>query len=808
MTLGQDLRHSFRLISRSPGFAAVAILTLALGVGANTAIFSVVNGTLLKPLAFREPGQLAAIAEESRTSHYMGGFWVNATHFLEWRKEARSFQSLAMLSRLTKNLTGGGEPERLIGGRVSATLFPILGIQPQLGRIFREDEDKAGADHVVVLSHSLWDRRFHADPAILGHTIRLDGEPYRVIGVMRQDLPQAGASGVEWSRAPAEFWVPFGLRDNELQPFGDFNYECIGRLKPGVTFAQATAELNGVQAHIAANLPFKVDLGARVTQLQEEVTGRSRRMLLLFFSAVGMVLLIGCVNIANLLLARAAARSREFAIRMAVGAKRWQLLVQSLTESFVIAAIGGAFGLMITYASFRFLIAHAPADLPRIDEMRIDGGVLLFGLLITALTGVLCGLLPAWRYTGIDPQEGLKAGSRSATEGNRGRRIRSALVSLEVGLSTICLVALGLILHSFAGLMRVDRGFDVQRVLTVNLSLPGPQYAQLEQRKQFWNGLLAKLETLPGVISVGLSNRLPLTGGGTDNWVIPDGRKLNLAERPVADMRFVNPGYFRTLGIPRKRGRIFAESDQGQRVGILSADAAAGLFGKEDPIGRRLRLGDVNTPLITVAGVVGDVRANGLQRGPKFTIYMPYWQRDRLEMALAVRTATDPSAITTAVRQEIRNADRELPVPQFRTMTELLDASVAQRRFQVNILAIFGGLALLLASLGVYGVVSYAVAQRRTEMGVRLALGARPADVGRLVLLQGMAPVLAGMAAGIAAALALGKMISSLLFAVSGHDPATICGVIALLSTVAALACWIPAARTMRIDPIEALRYE
>ncbi len=808
MPFAQNLRLSLRGIRRSPGFATIAILTLALAIGANTAIFSVVNGTLLRPLGYRNPGQLVAIAETTHGLDLAGGLWVNAMHFLEWRKQVRSFQSLAMLSGITRNLTGSGEPERLIGARVSANLFPILGVQPQLGRGFRESEDKPGADHVVVLSHSLWVRRFRADPAILGRTIQLDGESYPVIGVMPADLPQAGAGGVEWSRVHTEFWVPFGLRNDELQPFGDFDYECIGRLKPGVTAAQAQAELNRLEARIAATIPDKPDLHATVTTLQDEVTSRSRRMLVLLFAAVGMVLLIGCVNIANLLLARAAGRRREFAIRAAMGASRKNLVFESLTESSVLAAIGGALGLLVLYAGFGLLIGHAPADLPRIDEVRIDGRVLLFGLIVTALTGALCGLIPAWRHTRIDPQEGLRAGGRSITEHKQGQRVRSALVGFEVGLGTICLVLLGLLLHSFVHLLRVPKGFDVEHVLTVGISLPDQKYGQIATRKQFWDRLLPAVEALPGVTSAGISNTLPLAGTGADNWLIPEGQKLTLAERPVADMRFVNPGYFRTLGIPLERGRIFAAVDQGTRVAVISRKTATRLFGADDPLGKRFHLGLEDNPLIRIVGVSGDVRANGLQRDPKFTIYIPYWQRDRMDMSLAVRTATEPMAMARVVRREIRKVDSDLPVPQFRTMTEVLNASVAQRRFQVLILAIFGGLALLLAALGVYGVVSYAVTQRTTELGVRLAVGARPGDLSWLVLRQGMTPVVAGLIGGIAVALALEKIVSSLLFQVSGHDPVTVCSVAALLAVAGALACWIPAARTMRIDPIQALRHE
>ncbi len=534
MAFRQDLSHAFRTIRRSPGFAAVAIATLALGVGANTAIFSVVNGTLLQPLAFRQPAQLVAISEESRGLRYSGGRWVNAMHFLEWRKEARSFESLAMFSGLTKNLTKDGEPERLIGARVSASLFPMLGVQPALGRVFRDEEDKAGSNRVTILSHSLWVRRFQADPAMLGRTIRLDGEPYQVIGVLPADLPQAGEGGVEWSRVRTEFWVPFGLHNDELVPYGDFDYECLGRLRPGVPVAQAMAELNDIQAHIAARIPMKVDLEAIVTPLQDEITKRSRRALLLLFAAIGTVLLIGCVNVANLLLARAAGRGREFAIRVALGARRFDLLMHSLTESFVLAALGGGLGLIAAYGSLGFLIAHAPADLPRLDEVRIDASVLLFALMITAATGVLSGVLPALRYARVDPQEGLKTGSQTLTESSRGLRIRSTLVSLEVGLSAICLVALGLLLHSFVELMRVARGFDVQRVLTVNLNLPDQKYGRIEQRKQFWDGLLPRVKSLPGVISVGISNRLPLTGGGRIIGSYRKAKTLALRNGPLA----------------------------------------------------------------------------------------------------------------------------------------------------------------------------------------------------------------------------------------------------------------------------------
>ncbi len=808
MALFDNFRQSVRTIQRSPGFAAVAILTIALGVGVNTAIFSVVNGILLRPLAFREPARLVAISETRQAADKVDEVPVNAMHFLEWRKQLHSFESLALVSGLTKNLTGRGDPERLIGARVSASLFPMLGVQPELGRAFRAQEDSPGANHVALLSHSLWVRRFQHNAAVLGQKIRLDGEPYQVIGILPADLPQAGTAGVSWSRERTEFWVPFALSNDELVPYGDFNYDCIGRLKPGVSLARALAELNALQAHIAAAITPKVDLAATVRPLRERVTGDYRRALLLLFAAVGIVLLIGCVNIANLMLARAAGRSREFAIRVAIGASRADLFAQSLTESIVLAGMGGAFGLMLTYACFGFLMAHVPADLPRADEVSIDGHVLLFGLLVAVATGVLCGLLPGWRYSTADPQEALKAGSHSLSQGRRGHHLGSALVSAEVALTTVSLVMMGLLLHSFVQLIRVDRGFDVQRVLTVRVSLPDQQYGTREQRTQFWRSLLPKVEALPGVLSVGISNRLPLTGAGTDNWIIPEGRQLQVSERPVADMRFVNPGYFYTLGVRLERGRNFSAVDQGSRVSVISGTAATALFGSKDPLGKRFHMGDEDSPLLTVIGVARDVRANGLQQAPKFTLYIPYWQRDRSDMALAVRTATEPFSVAAAVRREILSVDRNLPVPQFQTMAEVLDASVASRRFQVLLLLAFGGLALLLASLGIYGVVSYTLAQRTVELGIRLALGASPNDIGGIILRQGMGPVISGLLAGLTLALWAGNLVSSLLFGITGHDPVTLAGVALTLGSVAALACWLPVIRTMRIDPVEALRYE
>jgi predicted permease len=805
-----DLRFAGRILRKDWAFYGIAIATLALGIGANTAIFSVVDGVILRPLAYRQSQQLVVIHEMvPKFANLAPLIPVNAMHFLEWRKTVRS--EIALIGGTTFNLTGSGEPERLQAARVSPSLFPMLGIQARLGRTFLNEEDQAGRDRVVVLNEELWKRRFASDPNVIGRKIMLNGDPYEIVGVLPSGFHFPKLSqlfAMTFAAEQPQIWKPFGLRDDEKDDMGDFNYVCIARLGPGVSSSQALSELNVIQGNIAGRLREKIEFRAALVPMQEQITGRARSGLQLMLAAVGAVLLICCVNIANLLLARATTRRREMAIRSAIGASSGRLARQMLVESLLLAGLGGLAGVMIAYAAIRVILASAPVDLPRLDEIHLDARVLLFTIGISILAGLLFGFLPAWRFAQADPQDAMRSGARGATIGKGIGRLRSLLVTLEVGLSAMCLVAGGLLLHSFFKLLDVDRGFETQRILTVNLNLPNTRYPDRDKRAAFLQSLLNHVTVLPGVTSAGVSNMLPLGGEGGNNLVAPEGTKLPLMERPLADIRQVSPDYFRTLGIPLRAGRFFGEGDRSHNVALISPLTAERLWPGQNPLGKRFHMGGDQSPLIELIGIAGDVRGVSLNKNPSATVYLPYWQRNFNQASLAVKTAMEPLAASTAIRTAIRAIDPELPVPAFRTMDEIVAESVAQRRFQMTLVLLFGLTALLLASLGIYGVVSYSVAQRTNEMGIRMALGAPRAGIRSLVLRQSLPPVVLGLGAGVVASLALNRVLSSLLFGIGAGDPLTIFAVIALLSAVAIVAAYIPARRATQVDPITALRYE
>lgn len=808
-----DLRYAFRTLSKNPAFAAVVILILAIGIGANTAMFSVIDGILLRPLPFKDPDRLFAVQESApKFAHLAPAFPVSYHHLREWRKDWTSAEDIAVFNTYSANLTTpDGEPEHLYGARASWQLFPLLGVQPQIGRSFTAEEDNVGRDRVIVLSDDLWRRRFHADPRVLGQKVLLDGVPFEVIGVLPRGLRIPKGSemvALHVDDVDPDFWKPLAIRDGEIEPMGDFNFACVARLKPGVSQRQALDQLNAIQASIVQRFfPEPLVLRAQLVALQEQITGRSRQGLLVMLGAVGAVLLIVCVNIANLLLSRSAARRREFAVRAAIGASAARLARQMLTESLVLSALGGALGIGLAYYLLQLILANAPIDLPRVNNVQIDARALAAAALLSLGSALLFGLLPALRTSRSDPQQGLRGSSRSSTEGRQGNRVRSILVALEVGLSTACLIAAGLLLSSFIRLMNVDRGFEIERITTVDLNLPGTRYPDAGKRSEFIRKLLERTRAIPGVISATVSNELPLTAEGNNNMMVPEGDTRPLLEHPIADRRDVSEDYFRTLGVAIVQGRVFDRNDK-KPVAVISADLAARSWPGQNPIGKRFRHSGPDSPLIEVVGVAADVRSSALQKAPTVTVYTPYWQRSDREMSLAVRTAMDPTAITAAVRSEIRQLDAELPIPQFRTMREIVSASVAQRRFQLNMVLAFAAIGLLLASLGIYGVVSYSVEQRRGEMGIRMALGATSANLRGLVVRQGLMPVAIGLGAGIVAALAIGRVISGLLFGVKLFDPITLGAVVAVLAAVSALACYIPAMRATRADPLRALRYE
>jgi putative ABC transport system permease protein len=806
-----EIRHAIRALSRDRAFAAMVVLSLAVGIGANTAIFSLVDGVLLRPPAYRDPGRLVSIDQIiPKFAKLYPALPINLAILLEWRKQGTSFESIGVMRPASVNLTGVGEPELLSGARVSANIFAVLGIQPRLGRSFMEGEDPAGHDRVAILADSLWRRRFHSDPAIVGRKILLNGLPHEVVGVLPPSFrfPAGAGFGMLSAAAKIEVFRPLGYENDDLRlHMGDFNYWVTGRLRPGVSIRQARAELNVVQAAISTKIPeADLDLHGSVVPLQESMVGDVRQGLVLLMAAVGAVLLILWVNLANLSLVRAAGRARDAAIRTALGASRARLVRQSLVESLLLALTGGALGVALAYAGLRALLAAAPIDLPRLNEVHVDLGVLLFALAVSLAAGAVLGILPALRSAAASPYESLKSGSRTNTEGRRGLRVRNFLVSLEVGLGATLLVTAGLLISSFVRVMTVDKGFDVERVMALDTALPSTRYPDDAQCAAFFRRVLDKAAAMPGVQSVALVSALPLEG---ETWIDIVGTEHDprpLLEKPSTNVRFVSPGYFQTLRIALRDGRDFDERDRGRRVTIISAGLAQRLWPGQNPLGRKLSRGD--DEMLQVVGITPDIRSTSLDHDPVNMMYIPYWQRAQHQGSLLVRTAMDPRGIAAALRSAIWAVDSEVPIPEVRTLDQVMERSVAQRRFQVMLVVLFAAAALALAAFGTYGVVSYAVARRRAEMGIRMALGAKRSDVLKMVLRQGMMPVVAGLAGGAVAALAIGRFMASLLFQVSAHDPLAFIAAAALLLLVSTAACLVPARRATQVDPTEALRCE
>ena len=793
----QDLRYAFRGIRKNPGFATVVILSLAIGIGANTAIFSLVNGVLLQPLAYKDPQRVFDIRELINGARVP----VNPMHALEWAKQCPSLEQVALMRSARAQLTSGGEPAAIPGAQVAHNLFTLFGVEPILGRTFLAEEEQEGNDRVAILSESLWRSRFHAEPSLMGKSILLDGRSHQVVGIVPASfrLPYPGATNVQF-----EIFRPLELSLQERSRLmGNFNYGAVVRLRRGVTAGQALAEINVVQTRFPGLAGLERDLKAMLIPVHELVTGRASAGLWMLAAAIGAVLLIVCVNLANLLLSRIASRSREAAIRTALGASRARQFSQVLTESLLLAVSGGILGVLLAGWAVQILIATT-LDIPRLQEVRLDTNVLVFAFLVTVLTGLLFGALPAWRFTRNQPQEALRAGSHTITEGRRGLRLRDGLISLEVGLTTALLIVASLLGASLNRLLQVDKGFDAEHVLTVDIDLASNVYADPVTREKFFDRLLANTGAIPGVQASGVVTELPTRGQTWNDPIYLEG--TGDEGRHTVDNRYASPGYFRTMNIVVRKGRAFEESDRGRSVAVLSEKAAELLWpGESNPVGRRF-MGEDDKPKLLV-GVVAEVRAV-LQSEPPTTAYYPYWQRPPDGVALVVRTTANPHAFAGAIRAAVRSEDAQLPIQTIRTMEAVVDGSVAERRFQVIIMAVFAVSALLVASLGIYGVVSYSVGRRRNEIGIRMALGAQRSQVLGLVVRQGMAPVAAGLAAGVAAAISLGRVIGGLLFGVRSTDPLTIAGVTLVLLVVGALACLIPARRAAGTDAIAALRFE
>lgn len=804
------IRHISRLLRHSPGFAAITIVILAFSIGANTAVFSIIDGILLRPLAYRAPERLFAV-QEAGSAFQDPTIPVSAYDFSQWRSHTRSFEGLALMDTEMMSLTNEGEPQRLSVGRVSANLFSMLGIQPSVGRNFLEGEEQSGRDNVVIISNALWRNRFYSDPQILHRKIDLDDVPYQIIGVMPADVPVLRASQlrpVGPQDSPPDLWRPFAISPDELQPFGDWNYSCIALINPGVSTVEALADLNAVQSSIAHSAPTKMEMHAVMVPLQEQITGKVRRGLVLLFVAVFVVLLIGCSNIANLVLVRANNRRLGWAIQSALGASRGRLIREGLIESIGLAIIGGLCGLFVAYLGIKLLVASSPFDLPRLNEVHLNFQMMSFAILISAFSGIIFGILPIWHYSRLNAQNVLKSGSQSVIGSSRGQKLRSLLVGLEVGLTASCLMAAGLLLHSFSRVMNVNSGFETSNVETASISLPQIRYPERPQRADFVDRLIRRLQVSPGVQSVAVSSLLPLTGEGENNIITVEGTNTPRMERPIAEFRSVNPDFFKTLGIPLKQGRIFNEGDKQRSLVVISEKAGTRLFPGMDPIGRHIHLGDETRPLLEIVGVVGDVRGSALEKPPDMTVYLPYWQRLAFDMFVAVHTGMKAEAIAPVLRREIQAVDQEIPVSKVESIQNLVDASVAQRWFQMQMVLVFAIVAALLTAVGIYSVVSYAALQRTSEMGVRMAMGATGRSLVLLILRQGMVPVVIGLIAGLTTASIAGRLMQSLLFEVPAYDPFTVTAVTGLLATVGAVACYLPARRAGNMNPLQALRYE
>jgi putative ABC transport system permease protein len=801
--LGQDLRYGARMLLKSPGFTLISILTLALGIGANTAIFSVIDAVLLRPLAFNEPDRLARLYQVSDKNTFSRQP-VSGPNFQDCKNQSRMFESLAAYGNRIANITGADEPERVLLTAVSADYFKVMKVEPVLGRAFLPEEDKPGGPRVVILSYGFWQQRFGADPNIVGKTLTLDGYNFTIIGVMPREAQLS---------SNRQFWRPLGA-DYYATNRGNQFLNVIGRLKPGVSWPQVQTEMDSLVERFAKEDPW---LGSGwclvVRPIAEEVVGPIRPSLLLLLGAVGFVLLIACANVASLLLARAASREKEFAVRAALGASRWRLMRQLGVESMLLAMVGGALALLLAPWTTKALVALS-AGIPRMEEIGVDHRVLGFTLAVSLLTGLIFGLFPALQISKPDLNESLKEGGRGGG-GVRRHRLRSLLVVTEVALSMVLLVGAGLMIKSFWRLLAVDPGFTPERVLSMELSLPRQRYPQAEQQAAFSAHLVRELAAAPDVESVGVIANRPFSNSNMGYAFIIEGRPpLPLGQITSADYNSATPDYFQTLSIPLLKGRVFTEQDTGQSppVAVISETMARHFWPGEDPVGQRLIIDDGGPNPRQIVGVVGDVKHYGLEDGARQAMYLPFTQKPYRIMTLMVRASGGDSNVTAAVRRRIRELEKDAPINSVITMSQVVSNSVAPRRFSTLLLAIFAGFALLLAMVGVYGVMSYAVERRTHEIGIRMALGARASDVLRLVIRQGMTLAVVGVAIGTLFAFAMAKLItnfySGMLFGVEPTDWSTYALIALLLLAVALMPCLIPARRATKVDPLVAIRCE
>jgi putative ABC transport system permease protein len=813
-TLLQDMRYGARVLAKHKGFTAVAVLTLALGIGANTAIFSVVNELLLRPLPFPEAERLVMLWEVSPRSGEQNV--TSRANFLGWRGQGTVFDGMAAFSDRRLNLTGAGDPEEIPVQFASPELFRVLGVEPLFGRALTPDDARPGAPAVAVLGHGVWLRRFGGDPAVIGRPVMLNGAPHTVVGV----LP----AGFQWhvrqrsgTGKPAEIWTVLEMPTEEGPGTRGRFLSVVARLKPGVSLERAEAEMKTISARLEEDAPrYNKGWGAQVIPLREQFVGNVRPALLILLGAVGFVLLIACANVANLMLSRAAAREKEIAVRTALGGCRWRIVRQLLTESLLLALLGSAAGLLLAWWGIEALAAISPRELVSLQGVGINLTVLAWTLGVSLLTGIVFGLAPALEATRLNLSDTLKEGGKGGGgQSARSGRLRNALVVAEVALALVLLVSAGLLVRSFARLRQVNTGFETENVLTMVVSLPSAKYKEDQQVVAFFREATERVRSLPGVRAAGVVNYLPLYGGlGARTVFTIEGRPAPQPGREMelsTHVRVADTGYFAAMGIPLLRGRHFTdyETAEARRVVLISEAMARRHFPGEDPLGKRVSVQMFEKPTPTeIVGVVGDVRYDSLTDEAQPTVYFPHPDLTYPFMTLVVRTAGDPAEMTPAVRREVRAIDPEQPVADVRTMNQVMADTVGRARFNTLLLALFAGLATLLAAVGIFGVMNYSVTLRTREIGLRMALGAQPARVLALVLRQGLLLTLAGVGLGLAGALALTRLMSSLLYGVEATDPVTFAAIALLLTLVSLLACYLPARRATRIDPLTALRHE
>jgi predicted permease len=814
LTLLMDFKHGLRVLLKNPGFTAAAIIVLALGIGANTAIFSVVNAVLLRPLPFPDPSRLVQIWHVPPPKSFPGmtQFAVSAANFIDWRQQNDVFDKMAIYTGSSLNLTGREQPEALQGAAVSADFFSTLQVQPMLGRTFTPDEDQQGKNHTVILSHGLWKSRFAANPNIAGQPVNLDGQPYVVAGVMGPKFNFPG-----W----AQYWTPMGWTDKERAVRGEHHYLVIARLKTATPIPQAQAQMNAISSRLAQQYPEDDNgWGAVVIPLREQLVSDVRPALLILLGAVAFVLLIACANVANLVLAKTFGRRKEIAIRVALGATGGRIVQQILAETLLMSLAGGALGLLLARFGIALTLKFLSDNLPKSTEVSLDGFVLAFTVFISVVTGVIAGLLPAIRMTKTNVNDALKQGLGKTDSDSAGRRTRSILVVSEVALSLILLVGAGLMIRSLWVLSTLDPGFDPHGVLTMSLVLPKNKYSQPIEEIAFFDRVLAKVRAFPGVVSAGLIDDLPLNNEGSHQPIAIEGAPVQaMSDQPEVDTRYITPGYLSTMHIPLRRGRDFSAADGPDRpsVALISESMARRFWPNQDPIGRHLTMTFSPDKVREIVGIVGDVKLDGMDAAASSaTIYLAANQPSGssfadwrpFPMQLAVRTQSQPASLVSAVTGAIHSIDRDQPVTDVMTMDDVVDTSLSQRRFSMLLLGAFAILALLLAAVGIYSVLSFAVRRRVREIGIRVALGAEVKDILRLIVTEGMKPALIGLLLGVAGALALGKILASFIYGIAAYDPLTFAAVAMLLATVALLASIVPAYRAARIEPTRALREE